>query len=219
MKENNNGWTLTEMICTLIVVAVITIGGFWGYKDLRFKYNVVKMTDLVTDLASNVQTKYMGYSDYLGITTSQIKDMNIVPVDLKYNKAQALKHYLGGRLDVFAVDNEQEGIPAEFFAIRMQNLSAEMCFELGSLKWDNNMTSGLIAMEIKAKPNDIYSEKIENIGQYCSGIDADLFAAPDRGYALACKNGARQGFPIMPRYVWKACNCTAKSCMITWVYK
>lgn len=219
MKENNSGWTLTEMICTLIVVAVITIGGFWGYKDLRFKYNVVKMTDLVTDLASNVQTKYMGYSDYQGITTSQIKDMNIVPTDLKYNRAQALKHYLDGRLDVFAVDNEQENIQAEFFAIRMQNLPSEMCFELGSLKWDNNMTSGLIAMEIKAKSNDEYSEKIENIGQYCSGIDADLFAAPDRGYALACKNGSRQDFPIMPRYAWKACNCTENTCMITWIYK
>lgn len=218
-SDNNNGWTMTEMICSLVVMAVITIGGLWGFKDLRFKYHTVKMTDLVTHLASGVQTKFMGYPDYSGVSTGKIKDMNIIPADLKYNAAQALHHYLGGRLDVFAVDDKIHGVPADFFAVRMQNLSAEMCFELGSLRWDNNMGSGLMAMEIVAKPQAEPDENMENVSEYCAGVDADLFAAPDRGYALACKNGSRQSFPIMPRYVWKACNCKQNTCMITWVYK
>ena len=220
MNKENGGWVLTEMICTLVVMAIITIGAFWGYRDLRFKYYSVKMTDLVTTLASNIQTKFMEYSDYLGVSTSKIKDMELIPVGLKYNKASALHHYLGGRLEVFAVDDTEEGIPAEFFAIRAEGLSAEMCMELGSMRWDNNMTSGLIAMEIKAKPTgDIQTKKIDNVGKYCTGIDADLFAAPNRGYAVACKSGARQSFPIAPKYAWKACNCTDDTCMITWVYK
>ena len=219
MNKENSGWALTEMICTLVVMAVITIGAFWGYRDLRFKYYSVKMTDLVTTLASNIQTKFMEYSDYLGVSTSKIKDMELIPVGLKYDKVHALHHYLGGRLDVFAVDDEEEGIPAEYFAIRAEGLSAEMCMELGSIKWDNNMTSGLIAMEIMAKPPHNPSEKMANVGKYCTGIDADLFAASDKGYAVACKNGKRQAFPIEPKYAWKACNCTENTCMITWVYK
>lgn len=219
LRNENSGWTLTEMICTLVVMAVITICAFWGFTDLRFKYFAVQMTDLVTALASNVQTKFMGYPNYEGVNTAKIKDMEIIPVGLKYNKAKALHHYLGGRLDVFAVDDKQKYLPAEFFAIRLQNLPADMCMELGSIKWDNNMSSGLIAMEIVAKPKGNPSEQIDNVGVDCTGIDADLFAAPDRGYAMACKNGLRQGFPIKPRYVWKACNCTENTCMITWIYK
>lgn len=219
MRNNEYGWTLTEMICTLVVMAIITIGGFWSYCAAMCKYKTVKMTDLVTSTASNIQTKYMEYSDYLGISTDKIKDMGIIPSDLKYNKAQALHHYAGGRLEIFAVDDEKQNIEAEYFAIRLENLTSDMCFELGSIKWDNNMSSGLIAMEIVAKPADASDEKMDNVGEYCTGIDADLFAAPNRGYAIACKNGARQSFPILPRYAWKACNCTENTCMITWVYK
>lgn len=219
MKENNDGWTLTEAICVLVVMAVITIGGFRGYSDLKFKYDVVKMTNLVTDLAANVQTKYIGYPSYENISTVQVKDFDLVPADLKYNKAQALKHYLNGKLDVLPVYNEKTGLAGEYFAIRMQNLSSEMCFELGSVKWNNNMSAGLVAMEIRAKPEILEGEKVENIDESCAGIDADLFAAPNKGYTLACKNGSRQGIPLMPRYAWKACNCTDNTCMITWVYK
>lgn len=219
LNNENSGWALTEMICTLVVMAVITICAFWGFVDLRFKYFAVKMTDLVTALASNVQTKFMGYPNYDGVNTAKIKDMEIIPAGLKYNKAKALHHYLGGRLDVFAVDDTQKDLPAEFFAVRLQNLSADMCMELGSTKWDNNLSSGLIAMEIVAKPKDNPREYIENVGVDCTGIDADLFAAPNRGYAMACINGTRQNFPIKPRYAWKACNCTENTCMITWIYK
>lgn len=215
----DSGWALTETICTLVVMAVITICAFWGFVDLRFKYFSVKMTDLVTVLASNVQTKFMGYPNYEGVNTSKIKDMGIIPSGLKYNKAKALHHYMGGRLDVFAVDDEENKLPAEFFAVRLQNLSPEMCMELGSIKWDNNMSSGLIAMEIVAKPDGDPKEQIDNMSVYCTGIDADLFASPNRGYAMACKNGTRQSFPIKPRYAWKACNCTENTCMITWIYK
>lgn len=219
MKNNEYGWTLTEMICTLVVMAVITIGGFWSYREAIYKYKTVKMTDLVTSTASNIQTKYMGYSDYLGISTDKIKDMGIIPSDLKYNKAQALHHYMGGRVEIFSVDDIKQNVEAEYFAIRLENLTSDMCFELGSIKWDNNMSSGLIAMEIVARPVDASDEKMDNVGEYCTGIDADLFAAPNRGYAIACKNGSRQSFPILPRYTWKACNCTENTCMITWVYK
>lgn len=215
----NKGWALTEMICTLVVMAVITICAFWGYVDLRFKYYSVKMTDLVTSLASSIQTKFMGYPNYEGVNTSKIKDMGIIPSGLKYNKVSALHHYMGGRLDVFAVDDIEKALPSEFFAIRLQSLSSEMCMELASIKWDNNMTSGLIAMEVVAKPRYELREHIDNIGEYCTGIDADLFAASDKGYSVACKNGSRQSFPIMPKYAWKACNCTDNTCMITWVYK
>ena len=62
-NTENKGWTLTEMVCTLIVMAVLTIGALWGYKDLRFKYHEVKITDTITTLASNIQTKFMEYSD------------------------------------------------------------------------------------------------------------------------------------------------------------
>ena len=219
MDKENTGWALTETICTLVVMAVITICAFWGYSDLRFKYQAVKITDIITTLASNVQTKYMGYSDYEGVNTLKIKGMGIVPAGVKYDMASALHHPLGGRMDVFSVDNVINDIPNEYFAIRLQNLPAAMCAELGAIKWDNNMTSGLIAMEIVAKPDDNPSEKIENVGDNCTGIDADLFAAPDRGYAVACKNGSRQSFPIHPRYAWKACNCRENTCMMTWIYK
>lgn len=219
VMDENKGWALTETICTLIVMAVITIGAFWGYRDLRFKYLAVKITDIVTTLASNVQTKYMGYSDYEGVSTYKIKDMGIIPAGVKYDMAHALHHPLGGRMDVFAVDDVKNDVAAEYFAIRLQNLPADMCAELGSIKWDNNMTSGLIAMEIVAKPENNPSEEMPNVSEYCTGIDADLFAAPNRGYTIACKNGERQGFPIHPRYAWKACNCTENTCMMTWVYK
>ena len=219
MKNNEYGWTLTEMICTLVVIALITIISFYGYVEAMHRYKTVKMTDLVVSVASNIQTKYMGYPDYLGISTDRIKNMEIIPSDLKYNKAQALHHYMDGRLEIFSVDNDKKNIEAEYFAIRFENLSSDMCFELGSLKWDNNMTSGLIAMEIVAKPQDAENKEMNNVGEYCTGIDADLFAAPNRGYAIACKNGSRQAFPITPRYTWKACNCTENTCMITWVYK
>ncbi|MBQ8482145.1 MAG: hypothetical protein IJ532_06395 [Alphaproteobacteria bacterium] len=219
MRNNEYGWTLTEMICTLVVMAIITIGGFWGYRDVMYRYKTVKMADLVTSVASSIQTKYMGYSDYLGISTDKVKDMGIIPTDLKYNKAQALHHYMDGRLEIFSVDNVKQNIEAEYFAIRLENLTSDMCFELGSIKWDNNMSSGLLAMEVVAKPKNETDKEMDNVGEYCTGIDADLFAAPDRGYAIACKNGARQSFPIMPRYAWKACNCTHNTCMITWVYK
>ena len=155
----------------------------------------------------------------MGVNTSKVKGMEIIPAGIKYDKAMALHHPLGGRMDVFAVDNPASGVPAEYFAIRLQNLPAEMCSALGAIKWDNNMSSGLIAMEIVARPGDNPSEEIANIGENCTGIDADLFAAPNRGYALACKNGIRQGFPMHPRYAWKACNCTENTCMMTWIYK
>ena len=161
----------------------------------------------------------MEYPDYMGINTAKVKDMEIIPAGIKYDKAMALHHPLGGRMDVFAVDNLYSGVPAEYFAIRLQNLPADMCTALGSIRWDNNMTSGLIAMEIIAKPDYNPSEQIANIKENCTGIDADLFAAADKGYALACKNGSRQGIPMHPRYAWKACNCTENTCMMTWIYK
>ena len=219
MKSNESGWVLTEMICTLIVVAIITIGGFWGYVTAMQKYKTVKMTDLITTVASNIQTRYMGYSDYLGISTDKIKNMEIIPSDLQYNKAQALHHYMGGRFEIFPVDDVKNNVEAGYFALRFEDLSSDMCFELGTIKWDNNISSGLIAMEIVAKPKDAINKKMDNVEEYCTGIDADLFASPDKGYAIACKNGSRQSFPIIPRYAWKACNCTKNTCMITWVYK
>lgn len=219
IKDGNRGWTQTEMICSLVVMAIISIGAFWGYEIAHFKYRIIKMTSLVADLASNIQTKFMGYPDYMGLSTVKIKDMNIVPADLKYNKAQALHHYFGGRLDVFKVDNEKDGIPAQYFAIRMQNLPAKVCFELASMKWENNLEAGLLSMEIIAKPNEYLLDQMEIAGENCAGVDADLFAAQNRGYALVCKDGSRQSFPIMPRYAWKACNCSADTCMMTWVYK
>ena len=43
LNNENSGWALTEMICTLVVMAVITICAFWGFVDLRFKYFAVKI--------------------------------------------------------------------------------------------------------------------------------------------------------------------------------
>ena len=132
------------------------------------KYKTVKMTDLITTVASNIQTRYMGYSDYLGISTDKIKNMEIIPSDLQYNKAQALHHYMGGRFEIFPVDDVKNNVEAGYFALRFEDLSSDMCFELGTIKWDNNISSGLIAMEIVAKPKDAINKKVAEI------VEADL---------------------------------------------
>lgn len=219
LKDENNGLSLIEMICTLVVMAVITIAAFLGFSSLYFKYRLVQMTDLVTSLASNIQMKYMDYPSYNGLSISRVKELKLLPAGVEHNDDQTLQHYLNGRLDVFAVHNRKGGMDNEFFAIRTQNLSADFCTELASLKWDNNLSSGLLAMEIVAKPENNPQENIKNFYNYCEGIDADLFAASDNGYTLACMGGIRQGLPINPRYAWKACNCSENTCMITWVYK
>lgn len=208
---------MTEMICCLVVAAVITIAAFRGIVRLKLKYMTSQMTSLVTSLAAEVHTGFAGYGSYEGLNNTRLKDAEMLPSGLKYNKARILYHYEKGRLDVFPLEDMQNSSPSAFFAVRMQNLSSGMCFELASFKWNMEISSGLKAMEVSARS----SEKNDLHGFYpgCSGIDADLFAAADKGYALACAGGSRQNFPLMPRYAYKACNCSGKTCMITWIYK
>jgi len=217
-KQTIQGWMMTEMLCYLLIVAAITIGAFYGFIGARNRYLAMQMSNLVAEIAANVQTTYMQYHNYEGLNTAKAIKMDILPPAVKVNPAQAIHHLQGGRIHIIAAPLENNDEIPRAFVIRFHNLSAEMCLALARDKWQYAKDAGLIAMEVKAYQNSDDLSLSENMYSDCEGIDADLFAAPNKGYMVACLHGERQTFPVNPTYAAKACNCTGKTCTITWKY-
>ncbi|MBP5215746.1 MAG: hypothetical protein J6039_04235 [Alphaproteobacteria bacterium] len=218
MLKNDKGWTLAETVGYLIIMATITIGALYGYVGAYFKYKTIKMDEIVVHTAVNIQSAYMQYSDYGNLDTANALKQHYISSSAKISENGIPLHLQDGKIEIFADSLEKDANDRSAFVIRFYNLDSKMCTALATEPWENNKNSGIVAMEIRANP-DYQELNTLPLFHYCDGIDADLFAGDNHGYALVCMHGQRQDFPLHPSRAARACNCTEKTCMITWKYK
>lgn len=217
MKQQDRKHPLTEVLGYLLIMGVLTLGALQGYVKAYFKYQTIKMLEIVTHSAVNIQSAYLAYSDYGHLNTADVIKQQLFHPIVRTGPNFTAFHLQKGRIDIFTDTLEKNRNDNASFVIRMYNLTAKMCTALASEHWESDKSSGLVAMEINAQP-DLKDLDTQALFHYCDGIDANLFAKPDDGYALACMHGERQNFPLTPLQAERACNCTKQTCMITWKY-
>ena len=219
MKDNKckRSWQLKEMVGYLVIMGVITVGAIWGYIGAYFKYQQLQMSQLVSELAVAIQSAYLTSNSYDGLDTAEAIRMGLLPTSLNPGENGQLLHPQGGKIEIFSDPYEKGGDDRSAFIIRFYDLDTKMCAALAGDELMAGTSSGLMAVEVRAKPDE-YQLETSLLYNNCEGLPPIINSKKDVGYAVACRYGSRQSLPLNPRQSAHACNCSDNTCMITWKY-
>ncbi len=203
INGGQNGRSMIEMLGVLAIIGVLSVGGIAGYSKAMQKYRINKTIEQITLIAGNVRTFFAPQGNYAGLNArgndglSIIKKAKLVPDEMW--DGNTIKDVWGNLLFIRAMDRFNQG-DRKAFAIGFDELSQEVCIELGAKNWNEIENTMVVSVGSEGRgPVDNEPEiQLRFAGENCSGLDSDT-------PLIGCLNGNIIPIPMPLEKIVDAC--------------
>lgn len=131
--RNKKGFTLTEVLLTLGVAALIIISIFMIYPKVMSKVKVDREVKNITNIAANIESLYSSAPDYQGITTLSVWQAKGFPEGMTY----PVKNSWGGDISIYDGGSGAYDI----YYIAYKNIPSEECSKIAIALMKNFKTT------------------------------------------------------------------------------
>lgn len=187
----NQGRSMIEMIGVLSIIAMLTVGGVYGYAKAMETFRVQNTIERITELSLNIRNAFINEYDYSAMDkeTPIIQMMNIGAVpeewpleDCADYGEKCIRTPFQTLLFLYPTDDEQDGRKASFgynliLDIKqgsVEKLPKKACISLATTLWFYNGAKA-VGFTSSADDFDISAKIIEASGKDCVESEDSFF--------------------------------------------
>lgn len=201
-KTNEIGRSMIEMLGVLAIMAVLSIGGIWGYNRATKVMRVNAMKNEISTLVAQVRAMYFARDDYKELTETTMIGAGFVPDTYLSADGKSIVNPYKGSILVGSVPSPTMEDGA--FVLVFNGLDAVTCREIAALSWGSDISTGFMGMTIKNDGDLTVADS--NLTDPVVTTGNSTFRASDLPQALLIDT-------------YETCNCGEQNtCAIAWKF-
>lgn len=199
---------MIEMLGVLAIVGVLSVGGIAGYSKAMNKNKVIRLTEQIISLSTNITTLYASQKNYKEISADVLIKAGLTRSDFTTKTAGSvdkLYHIFGGEIMIeAAAQNKTED--GRSFLIIANKIPSSTCISVLTQNWgEGKGKSNLDAMMVVNGERDL-SVITQKLNLPNKQIEGDRSSG--RWGVFAAKSTAKWSFPAKLEVAAEVCNFT-----------
>ncbi len=155
-KTDINGRSMIEMLAVLAIVAVLSIGGLYGYSKAVRRHRLNETISQIALMVVNIHSFFGNQDSYETLNERTAVEYNIATQRMR-GSGNTLYSPYQGRIN-FSLDKASaDSVPNTAFVITYRDLPLEACVALAKTDWGHGEKYGFLGLAVGADGVDMPS--------------------------------------------------------------